>query len=319
MTNIKVVGGLIFILSIALALLSSYISNENRVNNRLIESINTQKAFTQEISKNIFYIYKNKNGSTKQLDDSMKKFINNLNNQDKLLYSIESNQIESKNSEIVVLWNEFYLLVQNFRDKSKTVSTYSTILLEEVVNDIYNINIRLVVEFNEIINMYNLSFKDTINTYKNIQYLLLFILTLLFIYLFTQLQSIISFIQKFRHTSKNIITNSTIKELEPIEINNNSSELLEATNNFNFIVQKINRSVKHSSDSIQHSYKSLELIEDNIQDLLELLSVMDEDKDIDKELTKKEDAIIQSLEELTSSIIKLQNLKNDLDDLIAHN
>ena len=38
----------------------------------------------------------------------------------------------------------------------------------------------------------------------------------------------------------------------------------------------------------------------------------------DKELKKKEDAIIQSFEELSISVKKLKNLKSDLDSLIAH-
>jgi hypothetical protein len=58
-------------------------------------------------------------------------------------------------------------------------------------------------------------------------------------------------------------------------------------------------------------------VENNIEDLLELLSLMD-DGNIDKELTKKEDTLIQSLEELTSCAQKLQNLKVDLDNLISH-
>ncbi|WP_039920232.1 hypothetical protein, partial [Sulfurimonas gotlandica] len=60
------------------------------------------------------------------------------------------------------------------------------------------------------------------------------------------------------------------------------------------------------------------LVENNIEDLLELLYVMDNNEGIDKELTKKEDALIQSLEELTSSTLKLENLKADLDNLISH-
>ncbi|WP_040766580.1 hypothetical protein [Sulfurimonas gotlandica] len=124
--------------------------------------------------------------------------------------------------------------------------------------------------------------------------------------------------QKFIHTSKKIITNSSIKDLEPIKINNNSSELLEASNNFNYLVEKINNSIYNSAKSIEHSYKSLELVENNIEDLLELLYVMDNNEGIDKELTKKEDALIQSLEELTSSTLKLENLKADLDNLISH-
>ena len=318
MNKIKIAGIVIFILSIALVFLSSHISDENKINNNLLDTINEQKAFTQEISKNIFYIYKNKNASTKQLDDSIKKFINNLNNKDKILKPINSVEIKNKSAQIVILWNEFYLSVQNFRDKSKIITTYSTIILEQIVNDIYNSNIKLVIEFNELIDIHQKYFKETLNSYKTLQYTLFFILVLLLLYLFTQLQSVISFIQKFTHTSKIIITNSTIKELEPIEVDNNSNELLEASNNFNFIVEKINLSIQNSSDSVKHSYQSIEVVENNIEDLLELLSAMDEDKAIDKELTKKEDALIQSLEELTSSSLKLQNLKDDLDNLISH-
>ena len=318
MTKIKIVGLLVFILSIALAILSSHISNENRINNNLLNTINAQKAFTQEISKNIFYIYKNKNASTLQLDDSIKKFINNLNNKDKVLNPINSLSIKNKSNEIIILWNKFYLKVQNFRDQSKTISAYSTILLEQVVNDIYKINIRLVVEFNKLIKMHNLYFEETINSYKTLQYTLFFILVILLIYLFTQLQNIISFIQKFRHTSKNIIVNSTIKDLKPINIHNNSGELLEASNNFNFLVDKINISIKNSSDSIEYSYKSLEVIENNIEDLLKLLSAMEDNDEIDKELTKKEDILIQSLEELTNSTLNLQSLQRNLDNLISH-
>jgi len=320
MTKIKIVGLLIFILSIVLAFLTNYISHQNRINNNLLDTINSQKSFTQEISKNIFYIYKNKNKnvSTQQLDDSIKKFIDNLNNKDEIPNFIDSVAINNKNEEIIILWNRFYLFVQNFRDQNRRISAYSTILLEEVVNDIYKTNIKLVMKFNELLEIQNLYFKEIFNIYKNMQYTLFFILVLLLIYLFTQLQSVIYFIQKFKHTSKKIITNSTIKELELIEVNNNSSEILEASNNFNFIVEKINSSIEHSSNSIKHSYQSLELVENNIEDLLELLSVMDDGETIDKELTKKEDALIQSLEELTSSTIKLQNLKVDLDNLISH-
>jgi hypothetical protein len=320
MTKIKVAGVLVFVLSIALGLLSSYISNENKINNNVLDSINSQKAFTQEISKNIFYIYKNQDASTEQLDDSIRKFINNINNKDEIFKKINSTAIQNKNDEIALLWNKFYLHVQNFRDRRKVVTAYSSILLEQVVNDIYMTNIRLVMEFNKLIKMHNEYFQKTINSDKSLQYVLFITLVLLLIYLFTKLKDVITFMQKFIHTSKNIITNSSIKELEPINVNQNSGELLEASNNFNFLVEKINKSIQHSTNSIEHSYKSLEHVENNIEDLLELLCVMDEDESIDKELTKKEDALIQSLEELTSSTLKLENLKSDLDNLVSsHN
>ncbi|WP_294966502.1 hypothetical protein [Sulfurimonas sp.] len=317
MTKIKVAGILIFILSIALALLSTDINEKNKFNNKLLDKINSQKNITQEISKDIFFIYKNKNVSTKQLDDSIKEFIDNLKNRDQITKHMNSIEIKNQSDEIVLLWEEFHLYVKNFRDRRKVITAYTDILLGRVVKDIYNTNLQLVVKFNKLISMHNKNYEETINNYKRFQYILFFALVFLLIYLFTQLKDVIVFMQKFIKTSKTIITNSSIKELKPINIKQNSKELLEASNNFNTLVDKINSSIEHSTNSIEHSYQSLENVENNIEDFLELLNVMDEEQNIDKDLTKKEDALIQSLEELTSSTIKLQNLKSDLNNLIS--
>ena len=318
MTKIKIVGVLIFIVSIILAALFSHISQQNRLNSDLLDVINEQKAFTQEIAKNIFYIHKNRDASTAQLDDSIKKFLDRMNDKDEILDEVDSTEIKDKSREIVVLWNEFYLSVQDFRDKSKTTAAYSNILLEDIVKDVYNTNLKLVVEFNNHIELHQAYFEETLETYKNIQYTLFVVLVLLLVYLFTQLQTIMAFIQKFLQTSKNIITNASIKELQPIEVSSSSADISEATDNFNFLVSKINDAVQYSSSSIEHTYQSLEVVESNIEDLLELMSVMEEGDEIDKELTKKEDALIQSLEELSSSAQKLKALKTDLDELVYH-
>jgi methyl-accepting chemotaxis protein len=160
-------------------------------------------------------------------------------------------------------------------------------------------------------------FEDRLKIKKMILYSLYIALLLMLIYFFTQLKNITSFIQKFLNTSKNIIKNSSIKELKPIKVQKDTKEIIEATNNFNFLVQKIDNSIKNSTNSIEHSYKSIELVEKNIGELLELFYEMQEDKNIDKEMTKKEDTLIQSLEELTTSAKKLKELKTDLDNLLS--
>jgi len=319
MTKIKIVGALIFILSIILAILFNHVSEQSKISNNLLDTINQQKAFTQEISKNIFYIYKNPTASNSQLDDSIKSFVSNMNNRDKKLDGIDSIAIKEQSAKILILWNSFYLEVQNFRNLSKTTTAYSSIILEKLVNDIYKINLDLVVEFNKLIDIHHREVQSNISIYKNIEYTLFFLLLLLLLYLFSQVKEILSFIQKFLTTSKKIRSNSSIKELEPIKEKNSSSNtsLSDATDNFNFLVNKINDSVAYSSQSIEHSYKSLEFVEKNIEDLLELLYTMEDDKEIDKELTKKEDAIIQSLEELTTSSQHLKDLKIDLENLIS--
>ncbi|MFA6191015.1 MAG: hypothetical protein WC665_01555 [Sulfurimonas sp.] len=317
MTKIKIISILIFFLLMLLTYFSIYIRHENKINTDLLDTINAQKAFTQEISKNIFYIYKNKNASTQQLDDSIKKFLSNMGNKDKIFIDIHSDSIKNQADKIALLWNKFYLHVQNFRDQNKTSTTYSSIILEQTIKDIYNTNLQLVVEFEQLIKLHKAYFSDIQEINKNIQYLVFFLLVALLIYFFTQIKDVILFMQKFLDISKTIIKNSSIQQLRPIKINNNNIDIVKAANNFNFLVDKINSSVQHSSDSIQHSYQSLETLEKNIEDLIELLSIMEEDKIFDKELTKKEDAVIQSLEELTTSTYKLKALKKDLDNLIS--
>ncbi len=320
MSNIKIAGAFIFILSLILAILFNYTSKQNSINSELLNSINMQKAFTQEISKNIFYIYKNKISSHKELNTHIKNFSELMNSRKRNLNTTTSDEIGKQNKKLVKLWNEFYLSVQNFRDQRKITTAYSNIILEKTVNTIYNKNLMLVINLDRLIELHKAYFNTQINSYKNIQYLLFFLLLILLIYLFTQVKVIISFIQKFSHTSQNIIAKSTIKDLEPIEVKSSSVDLLKATNNFNFLVQKIDGSIRNSTISIEHSVKSLELVEETIEDLLDLIAKMDENNEIDKELTKKEDVLIQSLEELTTSAQQLKALKTDLNYLTTqHN
>jgi len=318
MTKIKIVGGSIFMISIVLAILFTYISHQNKINSEFLDVINTQKAFTQEISKNIFYIHKNRDASTKQLDEAIKEFIERMNNKDALLEKLDSQQIEAKSREIVVLWNAFYLLVQDFRNKSKVTTAYSNIILEKIVKDIYNTNLSLVVAFDELIDLHQEELDKRLERYKELQYLLFVILVLLLIYLFTQLQTVITFVQKFLHTSSKIITDASVKEVTFIETEQNSSDIVQASMNFNQLLTQINDAVDHAGKSLEHSSQSLEAIEEKIEDFLELISAMQEGDTIDKDLAKKEDALIESLEALGRSAQNLKALKNNLEALVHH-
>jgi len=314
MNKIKFIGALIVILLIILALFSKHIAMQNSVNLNLLKTINEQKAFTQEISKNIFYIYKNKNASTKQLDKSIQLFIKNMNNREDSFNSIDVDELKKETKHIVLLWNDFYLLVQNFRDKNKIANPYSTIILEQIVNDIYNKNLKLVTEFNKIIAIHKNYFDATKERDREIQIVLFVVILLLLLYLFTQLKDLMLFVQKFLQTSRNIIQRSTVKGVQPIELEPTLTDLSEASRDFNYLIQKINNSIQHSIQSIQQTNNSLEDVEENIENLLELIGAMNNYRDLDKELIKKEDVIIEALEEVSHTLQKLQivqkNLKN---------
>jgi len=150
MNKVKIIGVIILIVTIALAIISYYLSEQNQLNTNILKTINLQKAFTQEISKNIFYIYKNKNKSTIQLEKSIENFLNNMDKRDNTLIKIESNAIKQQSDKIVLLWNKFYLDVQKFRTQSKTITTYSNIILEQTVKNIYNVNLSLIIEFDKL-------------------------------------------------------------------------------------------------------------------------------------------------------------------------
>jgi len=318
MTKIKITTAFIFVLFIILILISQEIRRENTINNELIDTINKQKEFAQEISKNIFYIYKNKNTSTQQLDYSIEEFLKNIDKREERLSHISSAEIREQSQQIILLWNKFYLLVQKFINQSKTITPYTSLILEKTEQDIYHTNILLIIKFNKLIETHRLYYEDIIKTKVILQYIVLFLLLSLLIYLFTQVKLAVTFIQKFLYISKNIIQNSTIKELQPIKISSQENEITQAAQNFNLLIKNINQSIEYASSSIKKSYQSLDLVEKNIEDLMELIFIMEEKKEIDIDLTKKEDALIQSLEELSSSARNLKNLKINLENLISH-
>ncbi len=313
MTKIKLIGALIFILSLILAYYSKYLSTQNEVNLRLLKTVNEQKAFTQEISKNIFYIYNNRDASKQQLDESIKRFVENMNHREEILDEVLSKAIQNQTDKIIKEWNHFYLLVQNFRDASKVQhNIYTNILLEKLVKDIYAANLTLVVEFNKLIEIDKKYFDNFMYSSKFVQIFLFLLLIIALIYFFTQLNDVIGFIQIFLNTSKNIIRKSTVKEVKTIDMKSSVTDISRATDNFNYLVQKIDDSIEYSSTSIENASNSLEIIEKNIEDLLDLVSTMDTQNSYDKEIIKKEDTLIEALEELTTSLQKLQKLKQNL-------
>ena len=308
MNKIKIVGVLIFVLSIILVLLFNIISKENRVNTASLSMINEQKSYTQEISKSVLYLSKNKRSSTEQLDRNIKKFLANM----------EHEKVDSpQHNDLILLWKEFYADVEQFREKQKVTTAYSSIIIDTLVNDIYMKNQKLIVAFNTFIESKQKQYDEKMEGYKNVEYVFFFIVALLLMYLFTQIREIIAFIQKFSSTSKSIIQKSTIQDLQPMQVRQNDEVLKEATQNFNHLVEKIDLSIVFAQESIEHTTVALEEVEQKIEDLMTLISQMQEGKN--DALYQKEDAVIDSLETLMNLTKQLKNLEQDLNKLTSSN
>jgi len=303
MKKIKIVGALVFLLTVVLVLLFRFISSENRDKSYRLTIINEQKAFTQEISKSIFYSYRNGNNHLKILNKTIKSYLDNA--------KIEKNDF-NQNHKILTLWNIFYADVQKFRNQQKVSTGYNEVITAKLVNRIYHNNVLLINEFNKIIKQNEQKRQKDIEGYKKIQYILFSILLILLLYLFTQIHFVIEFIQRFKKTSKDIIENSTVQGLEPIE-ELKQEELKDVSKNYNYLVEQINSSINHSTKSIEQTTKSLEQVAENIENFMSLLSTMNQDES-DK-LFNQEDAVIDSLEVLMRLRKKLKNLQNDLESL----
>ena len=307
MNKIKIVGAVLFILSIVLAFLSNFIATENKENISTLNYVNEQKSFTQEISKTIFYIYRNSNKGSKKLETTITKYIENT----------KVNEIEFTQNDVVLrLWNVFYADVQKFRTQQKISTGYNPLITAKLVNRIYHNNVLLVNEFDKLIKKKQVQYHEDIDGYKKLQYVLFFSLIALMMYLFTQIKVILEFVQKFSKTSKSIIENSSIQGLTPME-EVEQGELKEATKNYNHLVEKINSSISYSSKSMEQTTKALEEVEHNIEDFIALLASMQNGES--DELFEKEDAVIDSLETLMKLKERLISLQGDLDRLVDIN
>jgi methyl-accepting chemotaxis protein len=303
MKKIKIVGAFIFLLTVVLLLLFGFISNEHKEKGYRLTVINEQKAFTQEISKSIFYSYQNGNKHLNVLDSTIKRYLENAKTEKSAF---------DENRQILTLWNIFYADVQKFRNQQKVSTGYNAVITAKLVNRIYHNNVLLINEFDKLIQLKEKEGQGLIEIYREIQYVLFTLLIILLIYMFTQIHVVIEFIQKFRKTSKNIIENSTIQGLKPIE-ELQQEELKEASQNYNHLVEQINRSIDYSSQSIEQTTSSLEQVAENIENFMSLLSTMNRDES--EKLFDQEDAVIDSLEVLMRLRKKLKYLQKDLDNL----
>jgi hypothetical protein len=304
MNRIKLVGGLVFVLSLLLALLAGYVANHNKEQSMTLTFINEQKAFTQEISKSIFYAYRNGESSSEILDETIEKYLENA----------KKNESEfTQNRFITTLWNIFYADVQKFRNQQKVPTAYNSVVTGKLVNRIYHNNVLLIRQFDKLIEQKRAEYHRHMDIYKKIEYLLFIILIVLLLYLFTQVHVVIEFIQKFSRTSKKILENSSIEGLKPIEVDASEKVLHEAEENYNLLVKKIDLSIKHAENSIEQTSDSLKEVALNIEDFMELIATMQEDES--DELFEKEDAVIDSLETLMRLRKKLKDLKEELHNL----
>jgi hypothetical protein len=249
MKKLKLISITIVLLLISIFFIYNKIeSNDNQIK-LILENTNSVKSSIQEISKEVFYIYKKNNISISYLTNNIDILLININ-------KIPNQQIQNKAKQ-------FLSLIKQFQKNLTLNRAYINITLENNLKDIYNLNLNLVNNINQFNKQINTHCVSSIKYLKTILNILLFILFVLFIFL--------------------------IKYLTQI------------SNNFDILVKKINNTIK-----------SIDQIQNQTEDILDSNEF---DTNRYPSLSKKEDAIIEALDELIYTKNKLQYLQKNIDDL----
>ena len=319
-TKIKILGaGLIFTI-LSLIVLTIYLNQKNTKDSLIINIAGKERMLTQKISKNIFYLYNQRELDFNELDNAVEEFkhiLDSLKNGDELrgISPVPTDEIALQISKVIVLWNSFNTNVQTFKELIITKNDTNDTKLQVQVNSIYTSNNTLLKEVDILVSMYTQYTEQKTHTIKNFQYFGAFVLFLLIMYSLQQLKSIETHANEFLQYSKNIInTQVENKPIEYIEIDA-EKEIVEVSDTLNCFINKINSAMQYSEEAVAKSQLASEKLEEITDEFDKLLDDIEDSQALSSELSKSEDIAIQSSEDLLQTTKKLANLKQQLDTL----
>ena len=318
-TKIRYIGILFLFLMISVISTTIYLNEKNRKDALIINIAGKQRMLTQNISKNIFYLYQHKNSSLVELENSTTEFIYNLNslkngNDFKCINKVPTKEIKEQINKVEYLWEDFNKNISSFKELLSKQDTQSNEILKKVVNSIHSSNMNLLNEVDKLVSMYTFYSEEKSNYIKYVQYFFALLIFLVMFYSFLQLKSMEENAKKFLEESKKMIENSE-EYLQPIKIEA-ENEIVEATNTINCFIEKINSAMEYSADAIEHSKNASMKLEEISEEFDKVINEISNSTDISKQINRSEDIVIQSYEDLMNSTKKLQDLKNELDKLL---
>ena len=319
-TKIKFIGILFLVLMISIISTTIYLNSKSKKDALIINVAGKQRMLTQNISKNIFYLYYIKDGVHIELDNSVLEFVYNLNSlkDGNNLIGIEkapTDLIAKQLAKVEIMWNTFYQNIENFQKLNNKEDVVSQNELKKTIEAIYNTNTTLLNEVDNLVSMYTTYSEEKMNYLKYAQYFFALIIIILIIYSFSQLKTMEENAKKFLEESKKIIEQDIDEPLSPIKIEA-ENEIVEATNTLNCFIQKINSVVTYSANAIEQSKNASQKLEELSEEFDLIIDGLKNSADISKQLNKSEDIVIQSQEDLVNSTKRLQELKNELDKIL---
>ena len=319
-TKIKFIGVLFIVLMTSIIATTIYLNEKNKKDALIINVAGKQRMLTQNISKNIFYLYHNNNDSYSELESSTIEFIYNLNSlkDGNTLIGIPkapTDEIAKQLSKVEILWNNFHKNIDEFKILNQNNDKNNEAILKNIVNSVYSTNTILLTEVDNLVSMYTTYTEQKSDYLRYIQYSFAITIIFLMIYSFSQLKSMEENAKRFFEESKKIMENDNNELLVPMKIEA-EKEIVEATDTINCFIDKINSAMTYSANAIEQSKNASIKLEEITDEFDKVIDELTNSADISKQLNKSEDIVIQSQENLMNSTKKLQELKNELDKLL---
>ena len=317
-TKIKIIGILFALLMTSIIATTIYLNNKNEKDAMIINIAGKQRMLTQNISKNIFYLYSNPKSSQNELDTSIEEFIYNLeslkggNSLGKLKES-PNIQIDRQMLQIEYLWSIFYQNIVKFKELIQNNSNKQE--LQNIVNIIYETNPELLYEVDALVSLHTINSEQKIRFLKNSQYFFAILILFLIIYSFLELKTMEKNALRFLEESKKVMEQNFEEPLKPLKIEA-EGELIEASNIFNRFLNKINSAIIDSNSALEQSKNASYKLEEISNEFDEIINEIQNKSEISKQLNKSEDIAIQTQEQLLHSSKRLNELKNELEKII---
>ena len=317
-TKIKIIGILFALLMTSIIATTIYLNNKNEKDAMIINIAGKQRMLTQNISKNIFYLYSNPKSSQNELNSSIEEFIYNLeslkggNSLSKLKES-PNIQIDRQMLQIEYLWSIFYQNIVKFKELIQNNSNKQE--LQNIVNIIYETNPELLYEVDALVSLHTINSEQKIRFLKNSQYFFAILILFLIIYSFLELKTMEKNALRFLEESKKVMEQNFEEPLKPIKIEA-EGELIEASNIFNRFLNKINSAIIDSNSALEQSKNASYKLEEISNEFDEIINEIQNKSEISKQLNRSEDIAIQTQEQLLHSSKRLNELKNELEKII---
>lgn len=319
-SKIKILGGLFAVLMLSVIATTIYLNAKNKKDALIINIAGKERMLTQRISKNIFYLYHNESKDQTELDSATEEFIYNLNSL-KLGNSLTgitkapTEKIAAQIAKVEILWNNFNNNIQKFkslhifRDEKNNEK-----IIKNIVTAIYNTNNNLLQEVDNLVTMYTHHSENKTEDIRNFQYIFGFMILILMIYSLSQLRAMEKNAKKFFEYSKQLI-HADVNNMEPIQIEA-EREIEQATDTINCFIDKVNSAMDYSAEAIEQSKNASLKLEEITDEFDVIINEITHSTEISDHLDKSEDIVIQSQENLINSTKKLQELKDQLDNLL---